>query len=329
MKRIIIIDTYPSGLRESEILSECIDSLKPLGYDIMITSHYPINMDISSKVNYVVFDKENTFLPPERTPFFWYKSEQFDVHIFNAGHTLPICRNMRNGLHLAQCLKYDEFIFTESDVIYSVDDLKKLDGLINEMSSSSKKMLFFRPELYRDCNNSYVYETLIFGGNINFFLTAFNPPMDISDWDRLNMGYTLELSFYEQFSKYEDEFMLVHDHSSNIFTTSKVNLSRYGLFNCAVLFSEKYPNQPALFLMNSLVEKTTKYVEIFIDDQLINTIRLDKSCYWLDTYTFNDSKISLYVYDNEDKKYLFMNKEFVLSNDNKENFKQKGIIKFK
>jgi hypothetical protein len=329
MKRIIIIDTYPSGLRESEILSQCVDSLKPLGYDIMITSHLPVNVDISNKVNYVIYDKENTFLPPERTPFFWYKSDQFDVSIYNAGHTLPICRNMRNGLHLAQCLKYDEFIFTESDVLYSLSDLNKLNELIIKMSSDAKKMLFFRPEHYRDCDNSYVYETLIFGGNINFFLSAFNPPMDISDWDNLNMGYTLELSFYEQLSKYEDEFLLVHDHSSNIFTSSKVNLSRYGLFNCDILFSEKYPDEPVLFLMNYLVDKSTKYVEIFINDQLVNTIFISESCYWLDTYTFNNSKISLYVYDNEDKKYLFMKKEFILNENNKENFKQKGIIKFK
>lgn len=329
MKRVIIIDTYPSGKRESEILSQCIDSLKPLGYDIIITSHLPIDVDICNKVDLVIFDKNNTFLPPERTPFFWYKSDAFDIHIYNAGHTLPICRNMRNGLQTAKSLEYDEFIFTESDVIYSLEDLDKLKNLMDEMGCSDKKMLFFRPEEYRDCDNSYVYETLIFGGNIKYFLDTFNPPKDIPDWDRLNMGYTLELSFYEQFSFDEDKFFIVKDHSSRIFTNSQVNVSRYGLFNCHVIFSEKYPDEPVLFIMNSLVETSPKYVEVYINNSLKHSVNLYQSTYWFDTYKFNNDEILVNVYDSQDKKYLFMSKIFTLNNSNIDSFKQKGIIKFK
>lgn len=329
MKRAIIIDTYPSGAREFEILTQCIDSVKPLGYDIIITSHLPIDVEICKKVQLVVYDSNNTFLPPERTPFFWYKSHLFDVHIFNAGHTLPICRNMRNGLQLAKSLGYDEFIFTESDVVFSLEDLNKLKDLIDKMSEEGKTMLFFRPEEYRDCENSYVYETLIFGGNINYFLNTFNPPKDISDWDLLNMGYTLELSFYEQFSFDESKFLLVNDHSSRIFTTSQVNISRYGLFNCDVIFSEKYPDEPVLFIMHSLVNPEPKYLEIYKDGSLVYSSYLYQSTYWFDSYKFDNSEIIVKVYDADNKEYLFMSKSFTLSNSNIDTFKQKGIIKFK
>ena len=329
MRRAIIIDTYPSGARESEILSQCIDSVKPLGYDIVITSHLPIDVEICKKAELVVYDSNNTFLPPDRTPFFWFKCNLFDIHIFNAGHTLPICRNMRNGLQMAKSLGYEEFIFTESDVIFSLEDLNKLKDLIDKMSEEGKTMLFFRPEEYRDCENSYVYETLIFGGNINYFLNTFNPPKDIADWDELNMGYTLELSFYEQFSFDESKFLLVNDHSSRIFTTSKVNISRYGLFNCDVLFSEKYPDEPVLYIMHSLVNPEPKYIEIFINGSIIYSSYLYQSTYWFDSYKFNDDEITVNVYDADDKKYLFMSKSFVLSKSNIDTFKQKGIINFK
>ena len=48
MKNLIGITCYPINETQVKMLNDCIDSLKPLGYDIMVLSHYPIDMDIQS-----------------------------------------------------------------------------------------------------------------------------------------------------------------------------------------------------------------------------------------------------------------------------------------
>lgn len=327
MKRIVIISSYPSGQRELDILNLCIDGYKQLGWDIMVVSHLPLDKETANKVNYVIYDSDNTFLPAHYTPFWWFDANNFRVEIYNAGHTLPICRNMRAGVNLAKAMGYEEFIFTECDVILSAKDSNKLIDLMDTMGALKKNMLFFRPEEYRDCEGSYVYETLMFGGNVFFFLNVFQPPINVEEWLAVPMGYTLELSFYERFSKYEDQFLLVHDHSSNVLSNSKVNLLRYGLFNCEMLYNTTNPEDPVLFIMNSLILEEWKHVCVYKNKELINQMELGKGHYWSNSFPLDDSEITVEIYNN-DKNYLFLSKTFVLNKENNEIFKNKGTIKF-
>lgn len=330
MKRLFIIDCYPSDDKDIEILNQCIESIKPLGYHILIVSHLHIPQKTTKLVEYVIYDSNNTFLDAHYTPFWWMYMNDLKIQINNAGHTLPICRNMNTSIHMAKCLGYEDFIFMESDIIFNIKDLNTLKSYLDDaFVAQNKQMLFFRPEEYRDCEGSYVYETLLFAGKSSFFLDTFVPPLDQEQWLSIPMGYTLELSFYERFSHKEDEFYLIKDHSSNIFDSSQVNLSRYGLFNCEVVYNEIIPDEPVFFVMNSLIENQPKDVEIYIDGALHKTMTLYKSQYWFDSYRFNNSVIDVLVYDNASEKRLFMKKQFVMSKSNMDIFKDKGTIKSK
>jgi hypothetical protein len=327
MKRIVIISSYPSGRREIDILDRCIDGYKQMGWDIMVVSHLPLDRDISNKVEYTIYDSNNTFLPAHYTPFWWFDGIDFKIEIYNAGHTLPICRNMRAGIGLAQAMGYDEFIFTECDILLSEDDSIRLVALMDAMTSMNKKMLFFRPEEYRDCGGSYVYETVMFGGNAKFFLDTFQPPLDVHEWLRIPMGYTLELSFYEQFSKHEDQFLLVHDHSSNFLKDSQVNVMRYGLFNCEMVYNEKHPDEPLLFIMNTLILNERKQVKVYKGTELVGETILGKGQFWFDSYKFDDSEINVNIFDEDG--YLFLVKTFKLIPENNAIFRLKGTILLK
>ena len=57
-KDIIIIGTYPDHPKKMEMLRECIERVRPLGYDILVVSHYPIPTDIQEMVDYVIYDKK-------------------------------------------------------------------------------------------------------------------------------------------------------------------------------------------------------------------------------------------------------------------------------
>ena len=328
MKRLIIIDTYPIGKREQSILNMCIDALVGKGYDLMITTHYPVDKSISDKVNYVIYDSNNTFLPEHLTPFYWLDTTDFKLKIYNAGHTLPICRNLSNGIHLASSLKYDDFVFMEADVILSDSDFTLLDSYLNEMNQNDKKMVFFKPEGYRDAG-SYVYETLLFAGKPDYFLNIFKPPLNVEEWLSLPMGYTLELSFYEQFSKYEQDYFILNDHSSVIFSTSQVNLFRYGLFNCEMVYNEDHPDYPILFIVNSLIETNPKYIWIFKNDVLIYEKIIYKGQYWHNSNKFDGSKIHVLITDDEEKELVFIDKTFEMTEENNLKFIKKGTIKNK
>lgn len=325
MERIVIFDTYPSGQKELEILEKSITSFKRYGWDTMIVSHLPIPEELAKKVTYVIYDSHNSMLPAQYTPFYWMDRESFIVEIYNAGHTLAICRNINTSLHLAKALKYDQFIFTESDVVMHPEDLQKLNSYLNDMTAQGKKMVFFKPEDYRDCN-SYVYETLLFAGDVNYFLDTFVPPLNVQEWLDTPMGYTLELSFFERFSHDEDKFLIINDHSSVIFDKSDVNLLRYGLFNCEMLHNETSPDEPVLFIMNSLIINERRHIDVLVDDVFQTSTQLHKGMYWFKSYNTDGNKVTVRVY-NEDKSYLYFTKSFTLSKNN--TFKLKGVFKSK
>lgn len=329
MRRLIIIDTFPIGKREQTILNMCIDALIGKGYDLMITTHCPVDKSIADKVNYVVYDSNNTFLPETLTPYYWLDTPAFKLKIFNAGHTLPICRNVSNGIHLAASLKYDDFVFMEADIVLSDQDFALLDSYLNEMNQTGKKMVYFKPVEYRDCNGSRVYETLLFAGKPDYFLSRFKPPLTVEEWLSLPMGYTLELSFFEQFSKYEDEFLIIEDHSSVIFSTSQVNLFRYGLFNCEMVYNIEHPDHPTLFIANSLIETDPKYVYIYKDDVLINEKVMYKGQFWHNSHQFDGTTIRVLVTDDPEKEFVFIDKKFVMKEESNEKFKTKGTFQIK
>ena len=322
MSRAVIIDTYPSGNREKAILKDCVASYKDSGWATIVVTHYPVDMR-EIDADYLIYDKNNEFLPAHYTPFYWLQNAGFRVEIYNAGHTLPICRNLSHALNLCHSVGIKEFIFTEADVILTEADRQKLFTLMDRMKDEGKEMLFFRPEEYRDCGGSYVYETLLFGGNTDYFLNTFRPPLNLEEWLAIPMGYTLELSFYERFSHDEEKFLLVHDHSSNYFTESKVNLLRYGLFNCELVHNEKDSEKPILFIMNSLISGKPMSVDI-IHGENVHRVILHKNQYWINSYDRTNDTIRVLVKDEEEH---FLEKSFYLNTD-PEQLKKKGTIKY-
>ena len=128
MKNLFIIDTYPVSPKQEEILIECIEKLKFLKWDILLVSHLPIKTEIQEMVDYLIYDKDNTFLPSNITPFNWFEiGGNLKVEILNGGHTLPICRNMFNSIKFAEDNYYDFFFFLEFDNLFSESDLLKFN----------------------------------------------------------------------------------------------------------------------------------------------------------------------------------------------------------
>lgn len=326
MKPLIIISTYPSDQKAKNILNRCIHAYRSMGYDVLLVSHMVVDEYIINSVDYYIYDSDNTFLSHNWCPTFFNEFGNVSIKIFTAGHALAICRNINASLHFAKSRKYTHFIFTEADVVLNSKDLELLKSYIKTVYSTGRKMLFFRPEEYRDINGSYVYESLLFGGQVNYFLDTFVPPLTTEDWLDLKMGHTLEVSLYEKFSHDEKLFLIINDHSSNIFKNSDVNLLRYGMMNCEMLHNLPKPERPVLYLMNYVYEQTeqNKYVYVYKDGIEIQKLILVNYGYWFDDFAVDGSEILVEVYSDENKEDLVLSKRFVMNKETVETFKTKG-----
>lgn len=295
MKNLFIIDTYPSTEEQKKLLIDCINRLSNVGFDIMIVSHISIPEEIQKMVNYVIYDTDNSFLPGERTPFFWVNLFNNIFRVFNSGHSLAITRNMQNALLMAKSAGYDFFYFLEYDVLIDDVDLEKLINLKNTMQDNGKKMIFFEPENFYECG-SHVYETLLFGGDVNYLLSKFLPPKNIQEWDSLGMGYTLELAFYEQLSKYTEDFLIVPEHSSEFLGNSNINVYRYGLMISELLYNHNEPNKPVLLLYKSFNNPQDYEIKIYHNDVMIYETIMCGGCWWVKEFETNGSNLKIEIY---------------------------------
>ncbi len=320
MKKIFIIDCYPKGKLQIGILEKCILALKKSGWSILVVAHYQIPVSIQALSNYTIYDFDNSFLPADRTPCFTYEHINFRARINNTGHTLAICRNMNLALNFAKTLGYDIFWFMEFDVIFSEDDLFYLLGMVEEMVESDKKMIFFSPEDFFACG-SRVYETLMFGGFVNYFLDKFCPPKNMQEWNSLNMGYTLELAFYEQLSKYAEDFLVYNQHADRIFLDSQINLFRYSLYQTAILPNNR--GGKTFFIINCLIREDFRVFEMYLngDTTVFHSGCLERGRWWI--YDLKEETKTVLV-----KFYINGQQIEKINFDLSDDFSEKGSIEY-
>lgn len=328
MKPIVIIDTFPNNHESTATLNRCIDSFNEMGYDIMVVSHIPLTTNIAKKCKYVIYDYDNTFLSRKYCPTFYNFHRNTCVDMPNSGHVLPICRNLKTSTTLAKALGYKYFIFTECDVILHHLDKTLFDTYTSKMIYEEKKMLFFKPKEFLSRKGTPVYESLLFGGEIDYFTTTFPVPINEQEWLALPMHMTLEESLYELFNHDEDKFLMIGDHSSIIFEYSEINTMRVGLFNCEIVHNQVTPEKPVLYIMNYLLEDVTKYIDVYINGKLFTTQILIRNQYWFYDFPINGDVIDVIIYNDEAKTSIYLNKAFVMNDDMLDTALQNGSFKF-
>jgi hypothetical protein len=315
MKQIIVIGTYPSSPEKEKILSECIDRLSNIGYDIMVVSHYPLPTYIQEKVNYCIYDKENIFLPTELTPSYWFETNIFHTEIFSEGHLITCSKNMFTALNLANALKYDFFYYMESDNFLESEDIQKMETLKESMFEEKKHMIFFKQK----DGDSLTYNTLLFGGKPNYFVNNMFLPVDLEDY-KANLGpfWTIERLFYYYLSKDESDFIIIPQNIQSYFTHSKMNIITHEYFIEVIGNSTK--DQLFLWISNGYQDLNDIKVNINSGEDLI----LSKGGWMLIPKNVGDE---FYV-DVEENGY-FVRKNFKITEENKDKYYAKGKITFK
>jgi hypothetical protein len=332
MKKLIVIGAYPNSKKKEEILKKEIDSLQGLGYDFMIVSHYPVSPEIQSMVNYYIYDKNQILTPIDMSPYYWMNNDIFFVRVNNSRHSLPICQNMFNSFNFSEINNYDFVYFIENDNIFSENDSKKFNFLLNEMISQNKKCIFFKtvPSSRGDFDNydgiDFLYETQIFGITPKYFNEKFRLPINIDEWINFEMNIVLEESFHKKLHTFESDFLIINDHSSNFFNESQINIFRVESFILELLHNEKNPSSVILFCHNNTTTDEIKKINITLDGELIKNETILPTHWFYVELLLDGKKLNIIVNDNEGNfDYL---KTYELNVDILENIKEKGIISF-
>lgn len=261
MKKAVVIGTFPTDKTTEKMLLSCIESVKAFEWDVILVSHKPLSPDIISMVDYYIYDKKNILEPHHLTPVYWYSCDLFYLSLNGNGHIVPVCRNMINGIGLADLLGYKFCFYMESDNILTESDVNNLVFLQKDMILYEKEMIFFKLDGER-------FESLIFGTNPHYFMSNHKLPMQASDIEKWKYPLTLEQIFYHNFHDLKEDCILIDKPSHEFLKTSDINI----LGNYFKVLIVKVKNSDNYILWVSNYSGNPDNIHVNINDEHIYTI---------------------------------------------------------
>jgi hypothetical protein len=312
-KGIVIIGSYADTLEKLDTLNECIDKISKLGDDILLVSHKPVPVEIQSKVHFYIYDKDNTLLPYEKSPFYYFINEDMEFKVECNYHALTITRNMFNSINFAKIYNYDFFLYMESDVLFAENDIKKLRDKKEEFLNSGKQMLFFSKEEDYPFFDRNIYYTILFGGRPKQFLENVNLPTTVEDY--YNFQYTLEDIFHDILCEKKDNVFLIETDLQKYFNESSINKNEKKYFS-SILIDES--DKIFIFVINFDKE------EILINLNGEFKLNLIQNSWYMINIEYDTINI-LSVYNNSFKR----NEQYIVSEKEKDFYKRKALINYK
>lgn len=130
-KGLVVILSHADTLDKKEILMECISTIKKQGYDVLVSSHIEVPMDINDMVDYVIYDKDNPlimydeYLNNPSVVYVWMTLPGYEQNYpIRFNHAYAVLKLIQNGLAIAEISNYEKVHFIDYD--YVINDEKVL-----------------------------------------------------------------------------------------------------------------------------------------------------------------------------------------------------------
>lgn len=318
VKTAIVISTYPNSKHIIDLTTKAIAEVKKYGYDVILSSHYPIPSELQELVNYAVYDNNNLLVYHDYYSTAWQTTDSLEMfmniktennHLY---HGPAVYTNYYNGISMAKMLGYENAICFNYDMI--ITDENVINFMKNELKSN-KSVYNFYQAMEGNC-----FRTVIFSTNTNFFMDNFkliNTPEDYTNWKESvgSESNGLENIFYHNLKdKTNDIKLITTDEYDNLLKNCKTDLcSMVEYFN--ILPIKDNSQVFGVWYSTSNVEDY-RDVKIIIEknNEIIDEIPLTikTSQYWYKIYGFNNGdlyNISLYQ-DNKFKKLIVVDNDY-------------------
>ena len=147
-KNLVIILCYCDTQEKLKLLSDMVLSLKDK-YDILVSTHSPLPLEIQKDINYLVYDKSNPILKyPERGMQFWKKIEgKIKITHIMDDYGWTVFNLKKNAITFCDPLDYNHYSFINYDIKVTKEVLDLLSNpkdfiCSNFLDPNSNKSLF-------------------------------------------------------------------------------------------------------------------------------------------------------------------------------------------
>jgi len=179
-EELIIIGTYPNLKSRAQLTKDTINSMKALGRNIMLISHYPVDEEIQRMVDHYVYDAHNPLTHHSYYSRFYRHTNDYYAEVNINGlkfsnQSLTVLTNLYNGFKAAQDLGYKRAFYNTYDVVINEKDL----NVINEAFNTNKKA-------YLSTVNTSQGKGIQTNGmmfDVDFFVKEFDDVRTPAEWD--------------------------------------------------------------------------------------------------------------------------------------------------
>jgi len=213
---VFVLSTYPNSKATIDLTKECIESIKKIGRKIILTSHYPVPVEIQDLVDYVIFDSNNLLVKHNYFKYAWWKSPvgKFEINLTEEENDLyhgpAVYTNYYNGAQLAAKLGFSKVYFLNFD--YHVKNVEFFNDL------SSKLDLYDACLLQDENEEGLTYSTFFMGFRTEFYTKFFpfiSTEEDYTEWVNQVKSTTngLERTMHAALEKNPNTYLISKDVS--------------------------------------------------------------------------------------------------------------------
>ena len=302
----VIVGSYPQNHLDTALVSLTIESFKRHGYDVCLTSHTPVSIELQQASKYFIYSDENhtlTFPSPSSLAIFFDDGKiTYQTNNSNklGSHSYAILMNLKNALWLLKNKHYTHFLYVECDTFLNSEDHKALETELNRCQFEKKDYWF----MIENQNKGIVPVTSMFGGNIDFFNTALDSTSTPEEY--LEVGKKVNAYSLEGFvaSKFlynpSPNGITVNTKPRDLFTSEWLGISSLGNIQIPGLENdftiepdivmEKNGSKIYFVIPNSVKNEKIK-IKLYKDNNLVvsNEIGTGPLYYW--AFDQNDIKV--------------------------------------
>lgn len=205
-KSLAILGSYPNTDIGVKVLKQSIESLKD-HFDILLSTHYPVDKEIQQMVKYYIYDHRNEKLKHEFDTYtWWWGSPELYVHTEGSGkkenHHYACYRLITNAIEFIKDY-YEDFYYIEGDCIFHPDDVIKLKKMKEDSLSNDKKASFFTI-------GDDFFTALAFWSKMDFYVETISVLKTAQEFSEYTGGKNSLEKFYAQEIKSKNKLSDIH-----------------------------------------------------------------------------------------------------------------------
>ena len=140
MKKIALITSFCNTEEKIKVLHDNLKTIKNLGLDVMVFSHFYLPKNINDIIDYTIISKENPIITwPEKTMNNWqsftYKTSVYTMSTSSADYSYAVLNQIKRMASLALSMDYNSF--------YVVDYDLNINDYVKNIFLDDKKNTFF------------------------------------------------------------------------------------------------------------------------------------------------------------------------------------------